>query len=374
MYSSLYDNEKQPKKSDFKMTHQILFLLQSAYEAFKVRNPLEKPFWKIYCVKKVSQQLSRADTDFDWRQKMIIPDQEVKEEKLKIIKKTKKIVEEKKIVTKEGTITDNNNMESPYKKVNKPKITRVTEEIIITSAEDLMTEITPHDCEITTYEPEHSIDYICTESKFLSSFVCPEITGNPQGFTIYDNMTRTDLSPVLKSIQNYQKGKFSDSVNSIVNLENLKNNILEMNKQFTEKLIRMRKELREMAELAKLETSEFSDTIVILKKALKEISEDVKVSNNNVSNHLNICDPELLKRANQQFNKERSATQIIEKYLEVQQKLNNLKSKVMPILRKHSRLHIEEILKTHTFIDAIGIAIQHYDDEYESEDSDYDVF
>jgi hypothetical protein len=104
---------------------------------------------------------------------------------------------------------------------------------------------------------------------------------------------------------------------------------------------------------------------------LKEIIIKISDVNTKAINELTTCDIETLKRANLISKKERTATQVIEKYLEVQQKLNNLKSHILPIMRKHERLKIDEVLKTHSFIDSIAIAIKHYDDEYESEDEVY---
>jgi hypothetical protein len=373
-----YNNpsEMSATEKKFSLTRQVLFLLQSAYQAFKLKNPIDEPYWKIYCVKKTKERLSRSDLDFDWRQKIIKHKNndrgetyiEEKEEKLDTIMKTGVVKKTLKQTVKEYE-SDDFNTSKTYFKRSRPELLSIKEETYVETAKGIITDIQPSDCEITTFEPAHEIDYINTKFNFIKTIACPTIIPESDGFTIIDGNDRTDITPILKTVEikmvEDRCERMKNQLNSLTDkLKALNREIIDKINLFKQDFDNMRADLKVQGELTK-------STIEAGQAGLKEIIIKIADINTRSTNELTTCDVETLKRANMISKKERTATQVIEKYLEIQQKLNDLKSQILPVMRKHQRLKIDEVLKNHSFIDSIAIAIRHYDDEYETEDEDY---
>jgi hypothetical protein len=373
-----YDNSSEVSATEkkFSLTRQVLFLLQSAYQAFKSKNPMDEPYWKIYCVKRTKERLSRSDLNFDWRQKIIKHKNdemgrtivEEEEEKIDTIIKTGVVKKTLKQTVKEYESDDLNTTKTFFKR-SKPELISIKEETYVETAKGIITDIQPSDCEITTFEPAHEIDYINTRFNFIKTIACPTITPDSDGFTIIDDKDRIDITPVLKTVE---IKRIEDKCNKMKDqLNDLTDKLRSLNKEIIEKIGFFKKEFNNMKADLKIQGDLTKSTVEVGQMELREIITKISDVNTKAINELTTCDVETLKRANLISKKERTATQVIEKYLEVQQKLNNLKSHILPIMRKHERLKIDEVLKTHSFIDSIAIAIKHYDDEYESEDEVY---
>jgi hypothetical protein len=373
-----YDNPSEMSATErkFSLTRQVLFLLQSAYQAFKQKNPIDEPYWKIYCVKRTKERLSRSDLNFDWRQKIIKHNKndkgetviEEKDEGLDTIIKTGVVKKTLKQTVKEYEIDDFTTSKTYFKR-SKPELVSIKEETYVETAKGIITDIHPSDCEVTTFEPVHEIDYINTRFNFIKTIACPTITPDSDGFTIIDDKDRVDITPVIKTIEIKM---VEDRCNRMKDqLNNLTNKLRELNKEIIDKVNYYKREFDNMKADLKIQGDLTKSTMENGQMELKEIIIKLSDINSRATDELTTCDIETLKRANMISKKERTATQVIEKYLEIQQKLNNLKSQILPIMRKHQRLKIDEVLKTHSFIDSIAIAIRHYDDEYETEDEDY---
>jgi len=300
----------------------VLSLINLSYSKFKEVNPNEEPFWKISCFKKIRRPIihDKSELSMNWRQ-IESKNGDVKVSEIKEIKNIKQT--RTRSVTKSQEIrrwaADNDFKAKTVR--GKPTITNETttfEDISETYISDINSR--QIDVRIQYDQPDEvNIIKVSEEFKLIQEKI--EILGIHINDTI---ITNKDLNMI--------------NIKDIIDESRVEINRLRDRVNFLEN-----QSLTLMTQIHEIELE---------KKELRNREIDFSKLNNVIKKNWTVME-------------------VIDKYAEIQTKLNEAKQSINNTLKKHTKLKYDELLKANGFIGSLKYIIQYFDSQYDDE-SDYD--
>lgn len=303
----------------------ILSLINTSYDKFKEKYPNEEPFWKISCFKKINRRkmANESDLKMNWRQ--IETTNESRDKPVVTEVKESKLTKEIRVRTinkqQEVRVWEQDGFKD--KRITRGKPVVANETITIThSDETFISKAESIDVDINMKYDDPSfitIHKLSDEIKVIEEKIA--LWGKDFDGTIITNLdvSNIGLSAVIESHKR--------------DLINLKNRVIELENKNGEYLALIMKYQQE--------------------------KDDQK---NNVIN---------FDRLNKVIRKNWTIGEVITKYAETQEKLNEAKTSVTNTLKKHTKLDIDGLYKKHGFIGSFKHVVQYFDSQYDSSD-EYD--
>lgn len=303
----------------------IMSLINRSYEKFKEQYPNEEPFWKISCFKKINRTkiVNKSDLDMNWRQietnnesKTSPVINEIKECRIKKETRVRTITK-----SQENRTWNSADTQNPRVIKGKPIITN--DVITITHTDETyLSDAHPMNIDINMKYDDPSyltVHVLSEEFKVIEEKIA--VWGKEMKGMIISSGDG-QLVGLAKKIEMHM-----DEMNQ------LKNKIMELEQRNSD--------YQALIHQFQLEKEELKT---------KEVNFD---------------------RLNKVIKKNWTVGEVITKYAETQEKLNEAKMSVTNTLKKHSRLNITDLYKKYGFIGSFKHVVQYFDSEYDSPD-EYD--
>jgi len=343
----------------FWQTTLIFKLIESEYQSFKHDFPEEEPFWRISCYRK-------RDKVFKKGYETNNQSGSINQLEPAILKQTWRRV----IVDSEGKTEDEIKVKEPtIVSVIESKVTPYVKLTSVRKSERMFKEIKPH----VVLEPKTK-EFTCIGIPSDSRIEVVRRIDEPGDLELF-SYDHTIASVSKEKIMMFGKpGVNVIAVGDKIESPMLNNpsGIIKLEQELTNKIEEYYNVIKNCSGI----TPNIVNTIHTLQKQNKELLTEMSSHKEKFSDDIKQVERVILRHPIRKIqtlmNKDLTISDIIDKYIEVQKKLNDLKAKVTPILIKHKKLRFKSVLDEHGFINGLYHIIKYFDDDYDS-DNDQDV-
>jgi hypothetical protein len=327
----------------------LLFLVHSAIDKFKKRYPGEEPFIKIQCLR----TKGRADKDFNWR-----------ETKYTSFKHNKTEIE----YDERESIFTEKRVQKIKQTTNKRVKRRANESDDVVQRRALLTSGVTHENIIE--ERTKLVEVKTSEEMHVAiEIIDDELDNNIHAIKIDTKFEQIQKDAILSMEPHQDKIIMYNENKKIIDDDNYIMNVLS-NSQTLEKV---NQELQ-------ISLNDTKENVTKAERKLKQVH-DLEEKNialtKLVESQKESTNSELLNKIKKNFSREISVSEVIEKYIEIQMKLNKLKQNleiyIKPLSKRFKDEYYKYVQDNGTLLSTIYL-IKHYHDICESDEDELSDF
>jgi len=387
--------------------------LQLAYAEFKKKHPSEEPHIRVTCTRRFNAIFQDPKFDFSWRKTLVDEKQSITEEdeRLKKVVMTKQVIEvDPNLVEKQvkGTKKQKLKIRAENEKTRQHKEKVITEKLVSVET----TPNYPCDYVVNSLEFKHSNRVIARCGKALLDAQVESVDEIPNGMFVFSNPdVDLDYTTLMNKINemrmieeeskkhhHYLTDKINKLLNEVKQLNKFNQYFCDSSTSTSDLVATNDKGIqndiprsgKKLWEILRFKMRNMVKRVFNVKEAIRSNKSIIQHYENLHKSHFeeNKKLEEKIIKLNETLNQNKeleskvkkaimgnkSVNEICESYILLQKKLNDLKSNIVPVIIKHTRVPWESWVKEFGFIKSLELLIKHYDSEYDSPDEDYDAY